>query len=148
MGCGAYFADQWAYFLWPKPWEEEGILKDMTFLEFVPVVLAVAIWGDHLQNQKIILNIDNLALVNILDSQTSKSKRVMSLMRPFILYTLRNNVIFKAKHIFSKYNSIADSISRQQWDRFRNLAPRAQLNPQEIPVSFRQMICKRKLTGL
>ena len=148
LGCGAYFSGQWAYFPWPKSWEEEGILKDMTFLEFVPVVLAIAIWGDRFQNQKIIFNIDNLSLVNILNSQTSKSKRVMALIRPFILYTLRNNVVFKAKHIFSKSNFIADAISRQQWDRFRTLAPQAQLNPQEIPVSFRQMICKMKLNGL
>ena len=61
LGCGVYFAGQWAYYPWPKSWEEDGILTDMTFLEFVPVVLAITIWGDRFQNQKIIFNIDNLS---------------------------------------------------------------------------------------
>ena len=83
----------------------------------------MAIWGSRLQNKKVKFYIDNRALVDIINTQTSKSKRVMALMRPFILYTLQNNIIFRARHIEGKNNEIADAISRQQWDRFRRLAP-------------------------
>lgn len=102
------------------------------------------IWGNQLQNKKIMFHIDNIALVDILNSQTSKSKRVMSLVRPFVLCTLQNNIIFRAKHIAGKYNDIADSISRQQWERFRRLAPMAQQNPDEVPDSFHQLFCNMK----
>jgi hypothetical protein len=53
-----------------------GILKDITFLEFVPIVLSMAILGSRLQNKKVKFYIDNRALVDIIDTQTSKSKRV------------------------------------------------------------------------
>ena len=148
MGCGAYFSGQCVHFSWPETWIVSDILKDITFLEFVPVVLALAVWGNRLKNKKIKFNIDNLALVEILNSQTSKSKRVMNLMRTFVLYTLQNNIIFRAQHIFGKFNCISDSISRQQCQRFRRLAPNAQTNPEEIPDNFRQMIYNMKLTDL
>ena len=131
------------FFQWPQNWIDLGILKDITFLEFVPIVLSMAIWGSRLQNKKVKFQnkkvkfyIDNRALVDIINTQTSKSKRVMALMRPFILYTLQNNIIFRARHIEGKNNEIADAISRQQWDRFRRLAPQAQANPREIPAIF------------
>ena len=58
LGCGAYFSGQWVYLSWPKFWVEAGILTDITFLEFVPVVLSLSVWGNCLQNKKIIFNID------------------------------------------------------------------------------------------
>ena len=146
LGCGAYFSGEWVYFSWPTNWSESGILKDITFLEFVPVVLAMAVWGHRLQNKKIIFNIDNMALVEILNSQTSKSKRIMHLMRHFVLHTLKNNTIFRGKHIKGKINEIADAISRQQWCRFKRLAPEANREPQGIPVHFLQLISSTKLT--
>ena len=97
----------------------------------------MAIWGSRLQNKKVKFDIDNRALVDIVNTQTSKSKRVMALMRPFILYTLQNNIIFRARHIEGKINEIVDAISRQQWDRFRRLARQAQANPREIPDHIR-----------
>ena len=111
LGCEAYFSGEQVYFSWPMNWIEAGILKDITFLEFVPEVLAMAIWGRMLRNKKIIFNIDNMALVEILNSQTSKSKRIMYLMRPIVLYTLKNNTIFRGKHIRGHFNEIADAIS-------------------------------------
>lgn len=147
MGCGAYFSSEWVYLHWPNSWAESGAMKDITFLEFIPIVLSMEIWGIQLQNKKIVFNIDNNALVQIVNTQTSKSKTVMSLMRPFVLFTLQNNIIFRARHIAGKDNQIADSISRQQWDRFRRLAPNAQLKPREIPDHFRKLIYNLKFTG-
>ena len=114
MGCGAYFSGQRIHFSWPETLIESYILKNIAFLEFVAVVLALAVWGNRFQNKKIKFNIDNLALVEILNSQTSKSKRVMNLMGPFVLYTMQNNIIFHVQHVLGKVNCISDSISRQQ----------------------------------
>lgn len=46
------------------------------------------------------------------------------------------NMHFKAVHIEGRINSIADSISRKQWDRFRSLAPEAEVEPMLIPEAF------------
>jgi hypothetical protein len=44
------------------------LLKDITFLEFVPIVLSMAIWGSRLQNKKVEFYIDNRALVDIINT--------------------------------------------------------------------------------
>ena len=82
-------------------------MRDITFLELVPIVLALFVWGSALSNTKILFRIDNLALVNIVNKRTSKSKRVMSLVRPIVLYTMRYGIQFKTKHIEGTNNQIA-----------------------------------------
>jgi hypothetical protein len=45
-GFGIYFQGKWAQKGWSKDWEKMGILKDITFLELFPVVVALCIWGN------------------------------------------------------------------------------------------------------
>jgi hypothetical protein len=40
---------------WPKLWEEMDILKDISFLELFPVVVALCIWGEQLKTRKLFL---------------------------------------------------------------------------------------------
>lgn len=144
LGCGSYFQGQWAYLQWPSSWANKPIIHDITFLELVPIVLAFTIWAKTLRNKKIILHIDNLALVQIINKQSSSSDRVMFLIRPLMLVTIKNNIQFKAQHIPGNQNGIADAISRQQWGRFRELAPAADQLPQPIPTSFHNVLLKMK----
>lgn len=140
LGCGCYFQGQWTYFQWPAEWQNSQILKDITFLELIPIVLAFMILGVSLSSKMLILHIDNISLVHILNKQSSKSDRVMSLLRPLMLMSLKNNIQFKAQHIPGKSNIIADAISRKQWEVFRKEAPSADLNPQLIPAQFQRVI--------
>lgn len=64
-----------------------------------------------------------------------------SLLRPIVYFTLTLNFQFKAKHIFSVNNGIADAISRQQVKRFRQLAPSADLYPCAVPQEFWNLLC-------
>ena len=68
LAGGAYFGKKWVCITWPESWQNTEIIKDITFLEFIPVILALEIWGDILKNKKIKLHIDNLGLVEILNS--------------------------------------------------------------------------------
>ena len=138
--AGCYFADRWSYFPWPREWESSSALKDLSFLEMVPVLLALYLWGPNLANKKVSFNIDNEALVWVRNKQSSKSKRLMQLVRPFVQLSMSYNIVFKAVHIASKSNCIADAISRQQWKRFRVLAPNALLDLEAIPLVFRHLI--------
>lgn len=52
LGCGTYFAGHWAQFKWPDIWLHSKVFSDMTFLEFIPVLLAMFIWAETLQNKK------------------------------------------------------------------------------------------------
>lgn len=95
----------------------------MTTLELIPDVLALCLWGVRLANKKVLFHIDNQALVTILNKQTSKSQGVMFLLCPFIIDCMLHNICFRVVHIPTKNNIIADSISRQQWQYFRQAAP-------------------------
>ena len=59
----------------------------------------------------------------------------MDLVRSITMLTLVHNFIFAAKHIPGLDNSIADSLSRFQMDRFHSLAPHASPTPCTIPPS-------------
>lgn len=51
------------------------------------------VWLDFLE--KLLLNTDNLALVHILNSQTSKSERVMQQVRPLVPLSLKHDLQIK-----------------------------------------------------
>lgn len=144
LGGGCYLNGNWAFFPWPLDWSKHEVMKDITFLEMVPVLLSLYLWGPELKNKKIILRIDNEALVAIINKQSAKSKRVMHILRHFVLRCMRHNILFKAVHIRTKLNNIADSISRKQWARLRQLVPDlAERAP--IPPLFQSMIYEMRL---
>ncbi len=72
---------------------------NITSKEFIPIVLAVAIWG-HQWTGKIVLAVcDNEAVVSIVNSGTSKDKEAMHLHRCLAFTTAK----FTAKFIFGTY---------------------------------------------
>ena len=121
-------------------------VRDITLLELIPVVLAISTWGSQFSNKKLIMHVDNEALVSVINKQTSKSKNVMTLVRTLVLCLLQNNTTFRSEHVPGSSNKIADSISRKQWSRFRTLAPEADEFPTKIPTPFAEMIFNLKLT--
>jgi len=140
LGCGAFLQGSWVQFRWPNSWQDHQILKNMSFLEFIPVLLAIFLWGEKLKNKRILFNIDNNALVSIVNKRSSKDKQIMQLMRPFVLMTMLNNIQFKSLYIVGFQNKVADSLSRFQMSRFRSLVPTADSSPAVIPESFIRLI--------
>lgn len=140
LGCGAVFGTHWVYLAWPDQWKGSDIFSDITFLELVPITMAFEVWGSSLSGQRVIIHTDNVALVSILNSKTSKSKRVMFLLRRLVLQGLLLNIQFKAEHISGIHNIKADSLSRQQWKRFRSSFPEGDAQSSPIPPSFLHMI--------
>ncbi|XP_021340366.1 uncharacterized protein LOC110441519 [Mizuhopecten yessoensis] len=144
-GGTAYLHPHWAFLSWPEHWLGTEIMKDITFLELAPIVLAFHLWSTSFKDKRIVLFTDNLALVSVLNKKSSKSTRIMQLVRPLVLYAMLNNINFKARHVAGVENGIADSISRRQWQRFRQLAPEADRDPSPIPESFQELIFKMKV---
>lgn len=140
FGMGTFFKGRWAWSAWPREWHSSGIVKDITFLELLPIVIAIKLWGPELRNKKVLFRSDNKAVVDIVNKQSCKSSQVMKLVRAMVLSCLSNNVLFKAQHIPGLKNDIADAISRFQWARFRRLAPMADPCPTPIPESLWQLL--------
>lgn len=73
---------------------------------------------------------------------TSKSDLVMTLLRKFVLKCLQLNISFKAQHVFGCQNSLTDSLSRLQFQRFYKLAQDADSIPSDAMFHFRDEIAR------
>ena len=132
LGYGAIFGDRWFAGEWPPSWK----LLDITLLELYPIVAAVHVWGQHLTNRRVIFHTDNQSLMHILNSSTSKDKKIMTLIRHLTQHCMKHNILFKSVHIPGIDNDIADSLSRFKFQEFRRLAPSAKHHPTPIPLSI------------
>lgn len=130
LGFGGYFAGKWFQGRWPNA---SYTSFSIAWLEFFPILVAVIAWAEQLKGKKIIIRSDNMAVVSIINRQTSKCPKIMRLVRFFILQCLKVNLAFCAKHIIGKQNNIADSLSRFQMVRFREAAPAADLAATPVP---------------
>ena len=140
LGCGAYFQGDWAFLRWPESWNDSDILRDISFLELVPVALAVCLWKDRFIGKRILFESDNMAVMHFLNTKSGKSERVMSLVRQIVLWSLQFNFIINSSHVRGFENQLTDAISRMQWDKFRALAPEAKPYPAEIPMEFLKLL--------
>lgn len=122
LGCGAFFRNHCLFFKWPTEWAGSEAMK------------------------KIVFRVDNEALVAIVNKKSSKSKRVMGLIRPLVLQSMLSAIQFKACHILGVHNEVADALSRCQFQRFRTFVPQADLEPTPMPDSFLTIISRLSLT--
>ena len=133
LGFGIYFAGAWACAKWPDDWHTSGYTADITVLELFPIMIALFIWGEQLRDKKIWFRSDNEAVCHILLSMTSRSDRVMVLLRNITLRCMKLNIALRCQHISGIFNSICDALSRFDQEKFRSLAPEAAEEPCVIP---------------
>ncbi|KAJ1109655.1 hypothetical protein NDU88_007015 [Pleurodeles waltl] len=130
-GFGVFWDGHWAAEAWPESWKRAKF--SIAFLEFFPLVVALSVWGRLLANRNVIFNVDNQTVVHLVNSQKAKDEKVLKLLRVFLLCCLKFNILFKARHVPGINNDIADALSRFQWQRFRGLAPGADVQKTAIP---------------
>jgi hypothetical protein len=102
-------------------------------LELFPIVLALETWAEGLHSKRVLFKTDNEALVAIINKQTSKHEDTMILIRRLVLVALKHNIAFKAEHYPGVINCIADALSRQEFRKFRELAPDMEIDGTPIP---------------
>ena len=73
-----YFSGEMGFGRWPKHWSDLGRLGDLTYLELFPLVVAISVWGPLLANKRILLHIDNQAVLHIINKKSSKFPQVMA----------------------------------------------------------------------
>ena len=88
-----------------------------------------------MKNRCILFFTDNEALVHVINKQSCRDKILMSFVRQLVLICLRNNIVFKAKHVPGSRNALADALSRLQVQTFQRLAPSfMDHSPTDIPL--------------
>lgn len=126
LGFGAYCQGAWCAEAWPEEWHSAGFLSNLVLLELFPILVAVDIWGARFQNRRVCFHCDNMGVVAVVSSLSASSPPVVRLLRFLVLRCLSLNCFVKAVHVPEVENSIADALSRFQWDRFRKLVPAAE----------------------
>ena len=128
-GMGAFLYNHWFSVNWPDTWWTQ---QNITFLELLPLVLALEVWGVELRNKCVTLRTDNWSLMHSINSQKSKEPLVMSLLRKLVLLALRHNVLIRSIHIVGLENRAADCLSRGRIQEFFTLRPNSDLVPSAV----------------
>jgi hypothetical protein len=55
----------------PTEWKSTPLLRDIAYLELIPIALAIFLWGQEFRNKSVIFFSVNEAVVSILNSKTS-----------------------------------------------------------------------------
>ena len=104
--------------------------------EFLPIVIALEMWSSTLRNSTIVLHSDNLAVVQVINKNTSKDSNLMRLMRCLMILSLTFHIHFSAEHIQGITNVAADLFSRLQVSEFRAKFPHMSKEHTPVPPSF------------
>ena len=133
LGFGLVYRRKWAYGSWPPTWHGFNIC----LLEAFPILLVLHLFADDFRNQKVLLHTDNIALVHILNSYTTRDPLILSILRDIVLLTLRFNILIKSVHVAGCKNDQADYLSRLQVAKFKSIHRSAEDHPVPIPVHLR-----------
>ncbi|XP_055337903.1 uncharacterized protein LOC129587950 [Paramacrobiotus metropolitanus] len=138
LGRGAYFHGSWFQLRWP-PWiiQRKPCIE---YLELIPILLSLIVWGSKLQRKRVIFHCDNEGATLAWENLRSTNFGVLDLMRRMLKAAACANMAFTIKHIRGVNNAIADSLSRFQRSRFRALAPTASERPDPCPDIFPQLL--------
>ena len=67
-GCGTIWDNQWLQCQWVSDWEEKSIVAK----KLLSIVLVVTLWGQQWCHQLVIFRRDNMAVVQVVNSQNSR----------------------------------------------------------------------------
>ena len=136
-GCGAFWEYQWFHLKWPVNFQ----LLSIAIKEFIPVVLAAAIFGRQWQGHLIQFSVDNMSVVHVLNSTYSKDPHLMHMVRVLVFLAAHFNFWFRAEHIEGKANSLADALSRDNLEYFlsKSESPTRDRSP-DIPATLMALL--------
>ncbi|XP_041438056.1 uncharacterized protein LOC121399992 [Xenopus laevis] len=140
IGFGAYFGGKWSAGRWPRSWQVKGLTRNLTLLELFPILVALELWAEGLANKAIRFLSDNMGVVHAVNNLSSDSPPVIRLLRQLVLICLKFNISFKAQHVPGVENTLADALSREKWELFFKLAPKAEKTAHVCPGHLWQLV--------
>ena len=113
----------------------------IAYKELFPIVVAAMLWGHRWATKRVEFYLDNMAVLSVLCSSTSKDPNMMVLLHYLSLVAAHNFFAFTASYTPGQDNSIADALSCFDFQRFHHLAPHAahMAIPLPPPSSFSRM---------
>ena len=141
-GCGAIWGAKWLQVQWQGL---EGVAElNITIKELLPIILAAAIWGRGWAGKLVRARCDNMAVVAVLETRTSKERDVMHLLRCLAFLEAGGSFQLVASHIRGEHNSRADAVSRGRLREFFTLHPQAEGQQTAVPAELVDLLLGSK----
>ena len=137
-GCGAFRGGTGRWI--QAQWNTEWLPKNITIKEMLPIVLATAMWGKFCSHKHVLVYCNNMAVVQIMASKTSKEQGVMHLLRCLHFFTAIFDINLKVVHLAGKLNVMADSISRNSMQNLQRPSCNQWQTPDPIPPTLWQLL--------
>ena len=139
-GCGATWDKGW----FQSPWSSEWANINVAAKELVPIVLATALWGKQWQAKHIQFHSDNMAVVHILKTNSSKDATIMHLLRCLHFFCAKHDIRMSTVHILGVQNVMAVALSRNNIAFFFQLSPHAPQSPMLIPQQLWEAVVENQ----
>ena len=143
-GCGASYEERWFKAPWSPAWQTVNI----TTKEMVPIILALAIWGQGWADKHIQVHSDNMAVVEIIRAKSSRDRKVMHLMRCMHFFMAKHDIRVTAVHIPGVENRRADALSRNNVDLFLQITPQARGPQSTVPAQLWSLVVESEVDWL
>lgn len=128
VGYGAVFGEKWFMCKYEDD-EKHLVNSNIAWRELHAILVALATWGNLLRGKRLLFHCDNEAVVYVVRKSASKDKDLADLMRKMFFVSAKCNIEISASHIRGSKNTVADSLSRLDLDKFRLLRPSANKIP-------------------
>ena len=132
IGYGGYFRSHW----FSGCWSDACSKLNIAVLEIYPILVALRLFAPSLRNKCIVLMSDNMAVVHVLNSFTSKDPHIMTILRHIVLVCMSHNIFIRSQHYPGHKNVIANLLSRSQVPKALALCPALEPQPTQVPPSW------------
>ena len=128
VGYGCVFGSQWFAGTWPP-----GRKCNIAVLELYPILVALLMLNNKVQNTAVNVYTDNHALVSILNRLYCKDPAIRRLMRPLVRLCMARNYQIVARHVPGQFNIGPDMLSRNKINEFKAQFPKMNSEPVRVP---------------
>ena len=128
LAAGAIFGAHWAVVQFSGV-NEWMVNRTIAWRELYAIVMGIATFGHYMSNQYVSMYTDNQAIQACINSGVCKDPQIMCLIRALYYYVVKYNIRYRAFYVSTHMNGPADSISRNEFNRFKTLCPLADLEP-------------------
>ena len=124
-------------------WNSEWGLQTIALKELLPVVIAVAIWGNIYRRRIILCHCDNAAVVSQVNWLHARDPQASHMLRCLAYLQALYDCRLRAVHVAGSKNKGADHLSHDRAISFRRLHPQASLAPSQVPPALVRQITQQ-----
>ena len=139
-GAGGWSGQRWFQIRWP----ESAVHECIAVKELVPIVVALAVWGQGWSRCRVLCHCNNTAAVAAVRSRYSRHPVMAAILRCMLFFEAKFSCTLAATHIAGVLNDRADDLSRNRSAIFLSKVKGADPHPTRIPPTLLSLLLDPK----